>query len=83
MGRPVLNERQKAMLAQVGRNLARLRSEAGLTQQQLADRVGADREYISRCETGDTNFSVVRALEFCEALGVSPNAMLDLHQASE
>lgn len=76
MARPALNERQKAMLAQVGRNLARLRKEAGLTQEQLAVRVGADREYISRCETGDTNFSVVRAMEFCDALGASPDELL-------
>ena len=71
MARPRINERQRAMIEQVGRNLARLRKERKLSQERLAEMVGADREYVSECETGKTNFSIVRALEFCEALGAN------------
>ena len=37
----------------VGRNAARLREAAGLTQEQLAERAGLSQQYISNLEKGD------------------------------
>jgi transcriptional regulator with XRE-family HTH domain len=55
----------------VGRNAARLRREAGLTQEQLAERSGLSQQYLSDLERGKLNPTVVTLYELAEALGVS------------
>ena len=55
----------------VGRNAARLRQEAGLTQEQLAERSGLSQQYISGLERGRRNPTVVTLYELASALGVS------------
>lgn len=55
----------------VGRNAARLRKAAGLTQEQLAERSGFSQQYISRLEQGRRNPTVVTLYELATALGVS------------
>lgn len=55
----------------VGRNAARLRKEAGLTQEQLAERSGLSQQYLSGLESGRRNPTVVTLYELATALGVS------------
>ena len=55
----------------VGRNAARLRKEAGLTQEQLAERCGLSQQYLSGLEQGRRNPTVVTLYELAMALGVS------------
>ena len=55
----------------VGRNAARLRGEAGLTQEQLAERSGLSQQYISKLEKGERNPTVVTLYELAQGLGVS------------
>lgn len=55
----------------VGRNAARLRKAAGLTQEQLAERSGLSQQYISGLEQGRRNPTVVTLYELATALGVS------------
>jgi len=55
----------------VGRNAARLRKEAGLTQEQLAERCGLSQQYLSKLESGRRNPTVVTLYEIATALGVS------------
>jgi transcriptional regulator with XRE-family HTH domain len=55
----------------VGRNAARLRKEAGLTQEQLAERSGLSQQYLSKLESGRRNPTVVTLYEIATALGVS------------
>ena len=55
----------------VGRNAARLREEAGLTQEQLAERCGLSQQYLSGLESGRRNPTVVTLYEIAAALGVS------------
>lgn len=55
----------------VGRNAARLRAEADLTQEQLAERSGLSQQYISDLELGKRNPTVVTLYELATALGVS------------
>ena len=43
----------------VGRNAARLRQAAGLTQEELAERSGFSQQYISKLEKGGRNPTVV------------------------
>ena len=55
----------------VGRNAARLRREAGLTQEQLAERCGLSQQYLSGLERGRRNPTIVTLYELANALGVS------------
>ena len=55
----------------VGRNAARLRRQAGLTQEQLAERCGLSQQYLSKLESGRRNPTVVTLYEIATALGVS------------
>ncbi len=55
----------------VGRNAARLRAAAGLTQEQLAERSGFSQQYISGLEQGRRKPTVVTLHELATALGVS------------
>ena len=45
--------REEAANAEVGRKIYRLRTTAGLTQQELADRVGTSKSAICRLEDAD------------------------------
>jgi transcriptional regulator with XRE-family HTH domain len=55
----------------VGRNVKRQRIKAGLSQAALAERMGADRAYVSGLELGQRNPTIVTLWHISEALGVT------------
>ena len=46
------------------------RIEAGITQQQLAERVGKKREYIALLEKGETDMQLSTFLMITQAIGI-------------
>ncbi len=54
----------------VGQNVKRLRIAAGLSQAELAERMGVDRAYVSGLELGQRNPTIVTLWHISEALGV-------------
>jgi transcriptional regulator with XRE-family HTH domain len=60
----------------VGRNVRRLRAAAGLTQAQLAERMGVDRAYVSGLERGERNPTVVTLWHITKALGVNLQSLV-------
>ncbi|HEV3159668.1 MAG TPA: helix-turn-helix transcriptional regulator [Xanthobacteraceae bacterium] len=54
----------------VGRNVKRLRIAAGLSQAELAERMGVDRAYVSGLELGQRNPTIVTLWHVAKALGV-------------
>ena len=54
----------------VGRNVKRIRHDRGLTREQLAERSGFSREYISDLEQGRRSLTIVSIYELATALGV-------------
>jgi len=54
----------------VGDNVRRLRIAAGISQAQLAARMGVDRAYVSGLEQGQRNPTVVTLWHLGEALDV-------------
>jgi transcriptional regulator with XRE-family HTH domain len=61
----------------VARNLRRLRRNGGLTQEELADRAGLNRNYIGMIER-EENAPTVDALEqIAGALGIDPVALFN------
>jgi len=59
-------------------NLKRLRTEAGLSQEALADRAGLHRTYVSSVEGGHRNVTLENIFAFAEALGTTPSALVRL-----
>ncbi len=55
----------------VGRNVARIRREKGLTQEQVEALSGFSQQYLSGLENGQRNPSLVTIYELAKALGVS------------
>jgi transcriptional regulator with XRE-family HTH domain len=58
-------------LRQFGRNISRLRSEAGLSQDRLAEKADLDRTYLSGIERGVRNPGIKVVIRIARALGVS------------
>ncbi|PTS91498.1 transcriptional regulator [Pedobacter sp. HMWF019] len=54
----------------IGQNLLRLRTEQGLSQQELANKCNVDRAKISKLENGRVDFMYSTLLDIADALGV-------------
>ena len=50
--------------------LGATRRRAGLTQIELAKRIGETQSFVSKCERGERRLDVVELREFCAAFGV-------------
>lgn len=59
-------------------NILRLRQEAGLTQELLAERLAVTRQALSRWERGETEPDVDTIKRLAEILGTSVTVLLDL-----
>lgn len=51
--------------------LKKVRKEAGLTQTQLALKIGETQTFVSKCERGERRIDIVELHTFCRAFGVS------------
>ena len=60
----------------IGLALKSCREYAKLTQQELANRTGVSKNYISALERGLHKMTVNNLLDFCIALNVTPNELL-------
>jgi transcriptional regulator with XRE-family HTH domain len=61
----------------VGRNVKRLRIAAGISQAELAERMGIDRAYVSGLELGRRNPTIVTLWHIGKALGVKLRSFFD------
>ena len=59
----------------MGKNFAmkQARAEAGLSQQELADRLGVSRQTINAIEKGDYNPTIKLCIGICRVLGLTLN----------
>jgi transcriptional regulator with XRE-family HTH domain len=48
------------------------RERLGVTQTELADRLGNTQTFVSKCERGERRIDAVELVEFAEALGIQP-----------
>ncbi len=51
--------------------LRKAREDAGLTQTQLAQRIGETQTFVSKCERGERRVDVVELRTFCQAFGLN------------
>lgn len=60
-----------------GDNLRRFRTQAGLSQEAVAERMGVDRAYVSSMERGQQNVTLLTLWHTAQALGVKPVDLID------
>lgn len=58
-----------------GATVRKLRTERGLTQEQLAERAHVHRTYLASIETGHRNVGIVNVVYLARALGTTPAAL--------
>ncbi|WP_414443004.1 helix-turn-helix domain-containing protein [Burkholderia sp. 22PA0106] len=60
----------------VRRALKQVRKDAGLTQLQLAERLGKGQSYVSKMERGEQYVDVIELLEWLEACGADASIVI-------
>lgn len=58
------------------RLLIQAREDAGLSQQDVADRLGRHQTYVSKCERGERRMDLIEFLEIAKAIGFNPNTFI-------
>ena len=71
------------MYAQIGAEIRRRREGLGLSQAQLAEKIGAGRTSITMIEQGAQALLVHQLLDIAKALKVAPEKLLDPIHAEE
>lgn len=51
--------------------LREVRTEFGITQEQLAEGLKETQSFVSKCERGERRLDVIELRQFCHAIGVS------------
>ena len=73
----------KQVLPVLDNNMRRLRYAAGLTQEDVADFAGLSVVYISGCERGIRNVSLMNISAIASALGANMTDLVDLSRRGE
>src|SRR3712207_705454 len=50
--------------------LVAARKAAGVTQKQVAERLGKEQSYVSKCEHRETEISIIDLWKWCDAIGI-------------
>lgn len=61
----------------IGENIRRIRTEAGFTQTEVAERAGISQAYLSQIEGDLRSMDVKQADKLAGALGVTLNQLVD------
>ena len=51
--------------------LREAREKAGVSQEEMAVRLGETQSFVSKCERGERRMDIVELREFCKAMGVT------------
>ncbi len=53
------------------KHLRATRQQKGLTQVEVARRIGQNQSFVSKCERGERRVDVIELRYFCQAMGIS------------
>ena len=70
MAKSVFSDRYRVLL----RYVVKGRRDAGLTQVELAAKLGRPQSFVSKCEKGERRIDFVELTEWAYALGIDPEA---------
>jgi transcriptional regulator with XRE-family HTH domain len=68
--------KSEKILETFGNRLKELRLKKNLSQEELGAVAGLDRTYVSSCERGQRNISLVNIVKLADALKVEPSLLL-------
>lgn len=57
----------------ISKSLADIRKKAGLTQRELAKKLGREHSFVAHCELGERRVDIAELYWICKACGVSPH----------
>nr|WP_238418123.1 helix-turn-helix transcriptional regulator [Pseudomonas syringae group genomosp. 3] len=63
--------------------LLEARSAAGITQKELAARLGRPQSFVSKTENAERRLDVIEFMDFCRGIGTDPYALLSKLEAIE
>ena len=69
-----LHDKRHMTVVQILKNT---RLEKRLTQDQLAERLGVNRVYISKVESSDRNLTYLELIDYCKALEIDVHTVID------
>lgn len=56
--------------------LCNARNDAGLTQEQLADKLGRPQSFVAKYEGGERRLDVIEFIAICRAIGIKPEKII-------
>ena len=62
--------------AELGRRVRQQRVLSGMTQEELAEKSGISCSFVGHIERGEKKFSIGTLVGLCNAMGVTPNYLL-------
>jgi transcriptional regulator with XRE-family HTH domain len=71
MGKQLRNSRHKALMAA----LVAARTKAGITQRELARRLGRSHSFVGKIESGERQLNVLEFCELADALKTNPREL--------
>ncbi len=76
-----MNKYEINIYEQISRNIKKYRNQAGITQAELAEKVGVSHEFIRRNESkkGKKSFSVDTLWKISVALDISPGLLFEIN----
>ncbi|MDF7817399.1 helix-turn-helix transcriptional regulator [Runella sp. MFBS21] len=75
VGLSKLNQQFFTTMTAFSKNLIKFRNEKGLTQKELAEKLGIKNQSVSKWEKGEALPKGERLMKLCEILGVTPNQL--------
>lgn len=68
---------QRHMYEFLQKALVEARQSKGLTQTEVASRLGKPQSFVSKYESGERRLDIIEFLEVCQALSIKPNSILN------
>lgn len=72
-----MNKSQSQLISVFAANLRKFREKKGYSQEELASRAGLDRTYVSGCERGVRNPSLISLEKLANAMDIPAKDFLD------
>lgn len=70
--------KKEAFLNKLGKRITALRKAAGMSQTELAAKIGRERQNVNRLEKGGTSPTLSSLLDIASALNVTVSHLLDV-----
>ena len=78
MAKPSPSHAKDPALVAIGHKIRELRTNAGLSQEQLANDAGIDRSYMGGIERGEHNLSIINLVKICKSLKVKLSFLFEI-----